>query len=55
LEHLGRFVGWLRLTPGNRSATVTSLAVDEPHCSAVTINRGLAAVGSFYTHLLVAA
>lgn len=50
LEHLGRFVGWLRLTPAARSATVTSLAIDEPHCSAVTINRKLSAVGSFYTY-----
>jgi site-specific recombinase XerD len=50
LEHLGRFVGWLRLTPDNRLAAVTSLAVDAPHCSAVTINRKLAAVGSFYTY-----
>jgi len=48
LEHLGRFVGWLRLTPTVRSAGVTSLAIDEPHCSAATINRKLAAVGSFY-------
>jgi len=48
LEHLGRFVGWLRLGPTVRSATVTSLPVTEPHCSAATINRKLAAVGSFY-------
>jgi site-specific recombinase XerD len=48
LEHLGRFVGWLRLAPTVRSATITSLPVTEPHCSAVTINRKLAAVGSFY-------
>jgi integrase/recombinase XerD len=48
LEHLGRFVGWLRLAPTVRSAMVTSLPTDESHCSAVTINRKLAAVGSFY-------
>jgi site-specific recombinase XerD len=48
LEHLGRFVGWLRLAPAARSMTVTALAIDEPHCSAVTINRKLSAVGSFY-------
>ena len=48
LEHLGRFVGWLRLEPTVRSVTVTSLPVAEPHCSAATINRKLAAVGSFY-------
>ena len=41
LEHLGRFVGWLRLAPTVRSAEVTSLAIDEPHCSAATINRKL--------------
>jgi len=49
LEHLGRFVGWLRLAPATRTAAVTALVVDEPHCSAVTINRKLSAVGSFYT------
>src|ERR1700758_1933897 len=48
LEHLGRFVGWLRLPPAHRSAEVASLPVAESHCSAVTINRKLAAVGSFY-------
>lgn len=50
LEHLGRFVGWLRLAPEARSSAVTALVLDEPHCSAVTINRKLAAVGSFYTY-----
>lgn len=50
LEHFGRFVGWLRLAPAARSVSVTALAVDEPHCSAVTINRKLSAVGSFYTY-----
>jgi hypothetical protein len=49
LEHLGRFVGWLRLAPAARSATVTSLSIDAPHCSSATINRKLSAVGSFYT------
>src|ERR1700758_5491458 len=39
LEHLGRFVGWLRLAPAARTAAVTALVIDEPHCSAVTINR----------------
>ena len=48
LEHLDRFVGWLRLPPAHRSAEVTALPVAESHCSAVTINRKLAAVGSFY-------
>jgi integrase/recombinase XerD len=49
LEHLGRFVGWLRLAPATRASAVTALVIDEPHCSAVTINRKLSAVGSFYT------
>lgn len=50
LEHLGRFVGWLRLAPATRAAAVTSLAIENPHCSAVTINRKLSAVGTFYTY-----
>lgn len=29
---------------------VSALVIDEPHCSAVTINRKLSAVGSFYTY-----
>jgi hypothetical protein len=48
LEHFGRFVGWLQLAPTVRSVAVTSLPVAEPQCSAATINRKLAAVGSFY-------
>ncbi|WP_420891064.1 site-specific integrase [Mycobacterium persicum] len=48
LEHLGRFVGWLRLPPTMRNASVTSLPTMEAQCSAPTINRKLAAVGSFY-------
>lgn len=48
LEHLGRFVGWLRLPPTMRAASVTSLSTIEAQCSAPTINRKLAAVGSFY-------
>jgi site-specific recombinase XerD len=50
LEHLGRFVGWLRLAPTARSAAVTALAGEDAHCSAATINRKLAAVGSFYKY-----
>lgn len=50
LEHLGRFVGWLRLAPSARSAAVTALVNGSAHCSAVTINRKLAAVGSFYKY-----
>lgn len=48
LEHLGRFVGWLRLPPAVRSAQVTRVAGAGAHCSSSTINRKLAAVGSFY-------
>jgi integrase/recombinase XerD len=48
LEHLGRFVGWLRLPPTMRTALVTSLSTIEARCSAPTINRKLAAVRSFY-------
>lgn len=50
LEHLGRFVGWLRLSPDQRSATVTALAGVRSGCGASTINRKLAAVGSFYRY-----
>ena len=48
LEHLGRFVGWLRLPPAMRARSVTSLSTIEARCSTPTINRKLAAVGSFY-------
>jgi len=48
LEHLGRFVGWLRLPPTMRTASVTSLSTIEARCSAPTTNQKLAAVGSFY-------
>jgi integrase/recombinase XerD len=48
LDHLGRFVGWLRLPPAMRAPSVTSLSTIESRCSAPTINRKLAAVGSFY-------
>jgi hypothetical protein len=46
LEHLGRFVGWLRIPPTMRAAAVSSLSTIEAQCSAPTINRKLAAVGS---------
>ena len=51
LEDLGRFVSWLQLSPSARRGMVTVLpgvATLDPHCSAVTINRKLSAVGSFY-------
>jgi integrase/recombinase XerD len=48
LEHLGRFVAWLRLSPAARTGAVTALPTNPPHCSATTINRKLSAVASFY-------
>lgn len=48
LEDLGRFVGWLRQSPAERAGNVTRLPRADGHCSASTINRKLAAVGSFY-------
>ncbi len=48
LEHLGRFVAWLRLSPAARSGAVTALPTNPPHCLATTINRKLSAVASFY-------
>jgi len=41
LEHLGRFVGWLRLPLTMRTASVMSLPTIEARCSAPTINRKL--------------
>lgn len=34
LEHLGRFVAWLRLPPDARSGAATALPTAPPHCSA---------------------
>lgn len=48
LEDLGRFVSWLRLSPGERGGNVTHLPRAVDHCSAATINRKLSAVASFY-------
>lgn len=50
LEHLGRFVGWLRLPAPMRSGEVVSLPTIEGACSASTINRKLSAVSSFYRY-----
>lgn len=49
VEDVAAFVGWLRLPPPARGAVVAVLPVGE-HCSASTINRKLAAVGSMYQH-----
>ncbi len=49
VEDVAAFVAWLRLPPPARGAAVAVLPVGE-HCSASTINRKLAAVGSMYQH-----
>ncbi|MDQ3358994.1 MAG: site-specific integrase [Actinomycetota bacterium] len=49
LEDAAAFVAWLRLPPAARGASVAVLPVGE-YCSASTINRKLAAVGSMYQH-----
>ena len=47
VEDVAAFVAWLRLPPSARGAGVAVLPLGE-HCSAATINRKLAAVGSMY-------
>ncbi|MBU3061934.1 site-specific integrase [Nocardia sp. NEAU-G5] len=49
LEDLGEFVSWLRLPPAGRAGGVAVLPSAQHHCSAVTINRKLSAVGGLYT------
>lgn len=49
VEDVAAFVAWLRLPPQARGAAVAVLPVVE-YCSAATINRKLAAVGSMYEH-----
>lgn len=48
LEHVGRFVGWLRLPPAARDGRVVALPSADSYCTAATVNRKLAAVSSFY-------
>ncbi|MBI5337092.1 MAG: tyrosine-type recombinase/integrase [Mycolicibacterium rufum] len=48
LEHLGRFVAWLRLSPDARAGMVIAFPTNTSHCAATTINRKLSAVASFY-------
>jgi site-specific recombinase XerD len=48
LEDLGRFVAWLRLTVEARDGQVTLLPWVEGSVSAVTVNRKLSALASFY-------
>ncbi|TWP32357.1 site-specific integrase [Leekyejoonella antrihumi] len=49
VEDVAGFVSWLRLPPETRGKSVAVLPVGE-YCSAATINRKLAAVGSMYRH-----
>ena len=49
VEDVAAFVAWLRLPPPARGSAVAVLPVGE-HCSASTINRKLAAIGSMYQH-----
>ncbi|WP_405059767.1 site-specific integrase [Kribbella sp. NBC_01505] len=48
LEDLGQFVAWLSRSPAERAGNVSRLPQVRGHCSPSTINRKLAAVGSFY-------
>ena len=48
LEDLGRFVGWLRKSPAERSGGVGRLPAASEQCAPSTINRKLSAVGSFH-------
>lgn len=48
LEDLGEFVAWLRLPPAGRSGGVALLPSAQHHCSVVTVNRKLSAVGGLY-------
>jgi site-specific recombinase XerD len=50
LEDVGEFVAWLRLPPPGRAGAVVVLPSAVPQVGAVTINRKLAAVSSFYAH-----
>jgi site-specific recombinase XerD len=47
LEDVALFVSWLRLPPATRMAAVTVLPNVAPHCTAVSVNRKLAALTSF--------
>ncbi|WP_417221096.1 tyrosine-type recombinase/integrase [Arthrobacter sp.] len=50
LEDIGRFVEWLRLPPAGRTGEVVVLPLGSALVGPATINRKLAAVGSFYQH-----
>jgi len=48
LEDLGKFVSWLRLSGAARDGQVTALPWVESGLSAVTVNRKMSAIASFY-------
>jgi integrase/recombinase XerD len=48
LEAVAGFVAWLRLPPMARAGVVAVLPTVGHHCTASTVNRKLAAVGTFY-------
>ena len=48
LEAAAGFVAWLRLPPVARDGAVAVLPTVEHHCTAASVNRKLAAVGTFY-------
>lgn len=48
LEAMAGFVAWLRLPPAARRGTVSVLPTVGHHCAASSVNRKLAAVGTFY-------
>jgi site-specific recombinase XerD len=50
LEDIGEFITWLRLPPAARGGRVVVLPSVDPHVSAGTVNRKLAAVSAFYQH-----
>jgi len=47
LEHVARFVAWLRLPPAARDGQVSVLPTVEHHCGGASVNRKLAALMSF--------
>src|SRR3954451_21297849 len=50
LEDIAEFVVWLRLPAAGRAGEVAVLPSSVPEVSVTTVNRKLAAVGSFYAH-----
>src|SRR6266852_1259844 len=50
LEDVGEFIAWLQLPAAGRSGKVAVLPSAVPEVTAATVNRKLAAVGTFYAH-----